>query len=591
MPVTRRFARLLPAAMCAIATPTILHAQTSTRSAGRVPSTSSLPRTWSGGPTRQAISAADLMTRVYKFADDSMMGREASTEYNAKGAMYIESELRRLGLEPAGEDGFFQYPVVNTSTDAARSALSVDGSAFRLWADFAPRNQGPGARSFDGMQAVYAGSLGDSATLIPASAGAGKVVVITLARDSAGNRVWNVNRAQITARYPEAAAIAVVQIDYTPRGYVEQVYASQQLGVRRDAPATSAPGRVQPGYLYVTNAVARAMLGADADGVAPGTAGRTVRGAVRFGETRAPGRNVVAILRGSDAVLRNQYVAIGAHNDHIGFAPQDPSDHDSVRAYHLVAAPQGADDPDRPATAEELPRIRTITDSLRAAHGGARLDSIFNGADDDASGSMSLLEIAEYYALARNRPKRSLIFVWHAGEEGGMLGSNYFTDHTPMPRDSIVAALNIDMIGRGGSDDITGVTKDGAKIHGGPGYVQLIGSRRLSRELGDLAETVNRTGRFGLNFDYSLDANGHPQNIYCRSDHAMYARYGIPVVFFTTGGHADYHQVTDEPQYIDYNRMERVASMISALAERVANLDHRVAVDGPKPDPRAPCQQ
>ena len=133
-----------------------------------------------------------------------------------------------------------------------------------------------------------------------------------------------------------------------------------------------------------------------------------------------------------------------------------------------------------------------------------------------------------------------------------MLGSTYFTDHPTVPRDSIVAQLNIDMVGRGRATDATGEDKNGKLLFGGPGYLQLIGARRLSTELGDLVERTNTSGKLGFNFDYSLDANGHPQNIYCRSDHWAYARYGIPVVFFTTGGHADYHQVTDEPQYIDY---------------------------------------
>ena len=128
-----------------------------------------------------------------------------------------------------------------------------------------------------------------------------------------------------------------------------------------------------------------------------------------------------------------------------------------------------------------------------------------------------------------------------------------------MPRDSIVAELNMDMVGRGGAGDVTGVTKEGQLLHGGQGYVQLVGSRRLSTELGDLVEQVNTDKKLGLNFDYSLDANGHPQNIYCRSDHYEYARYGIPIAFFTSGGHADYHQVTDEPQYINYANMAQIA--------------------------------
>ena len=102
---------------------------------------------------------------------------------------------------------------------------------------------------------------------------------------------------------------------------------------------------------------------------------------------------------------------------------------------------------------------------------------------------------------------------------------------------------------------------------------------------------MNAEKKLGFQFAYSMDANGHPQEIYCSSDHYEYARYGIPIVFFTTGGHADYHQVTDEPQYIDYGRMELVDRLVFETALRVANLDHRVVVDHARPDPKADCHQ
>ena len=140
----------------------------------------------------------------------------------------------------------------------------------------------------------------------------------------------------------------------------------------------------------------------------------------------------------------------------------------------------------------------------------------------------------------------------------------------------------MDMIGRGDRADVP---------NGGPRYLQLIGSRRLSRELGDLVERVNKETGAGFVFDYSYDANGHPEQYYCRSDHYEYARYGIPITFFTTGGHSDYHQVSDEPQFIDYTHMARVANLVEDVALHVANLDHRVAVDQPKPDPRGTCRQ
>ena len=205
-----------------------------------------------------------------------------------------------------------------------------------------------------------------------------------------------------------------------------------------------------------------------------------------------------------------------------------------------------------------------------------------NGADDDGSGSMALLEIAEAAVTSAKRPKRSLLFVWHTGEESGLQGSRWFTDNPTVPKDSIVAQINSDMMARGGPDD---------ESRRDPAYLQVIGSRRLSTELGDLAEAVNREGRHGFTFDYSYDADGHPDNFYCRSDHYMYARYGIPITFFSTGGHRDYHQVTDEIEYLDFDKYARVTRFVGAVAERVANLDHRPVVDKPKPDPEAPCQQ
>jgi Zn-dependent M28 family amino/carboxypeptidase len=140
----------------------------------------------------------------------------------------------------------------------------------------------------------------------------------------------------------------------------------------------------------------------------------------------------------------------------------------------------------------------------------------------------------------------------------------------------------MDMIGRGRADDVKG---------GGPGYVQLIGSRRLSTELGDLVEAVAKTESTPFKFDYQYDANGHPQQYYCRSDHYEYARYGIPIAFFSTGGHRDYHQVTDEAEYIDYEQLSRVTTLVRDIAVRAANLDHRLIVDKKKPDPHGQCVQ
>jgi Zn-dependent M28 family amino/carboxypeptidase len=276
-------------------------------------------------------------------------------------------------------------------------------------------------------------------------------------------------------------------------------------------------------------------------------------------------------------------VAIGAHNDHVGVA-RSPVDHDSILVFNRLLRVQGADSPARAPDAAELAILRRSLDSLRALR-PPRADSIRNGADDDASGSMGLLEIAEAFATAATKPARSILFIWHAGEEAGLWGSSHFTDHPTVSRDSIVAQLNVDMIGRGAPSDITGSTYDDRLLHGDTRYLQVVGSRRLSTELGDLIDAENGYRPLSFRLDYAMDANGHPQNIYCRSDHYMYARFGIPVAFFTTGGHADYHQVTDEPQYIRYDHTAEVVRFIAEVAERVANLDHRVVVDRPVPNP------
>jgi Peptidase family M28 len=543
------------------------------------------PLKYVGPSTVPAIVPGDLMTRLYKFADDSMMGRLAGTPWNDKGTDFIAAELARLGLEPAGENGTWFQSALMRRAIAATSSLRVGTSNFELWKDWIPRDQGTDARPLDGATAIYGGTFGDTSTYLAPNSATGHVVVVRTGRDSTGTPGHLlINRQILTRRYMTAAAIAVVGVDYMPAGYIDAVYRQFPATEKRDRDTTRVPS-----YFYITTDVARAMLGGSVDSARTGQTGVVVDGQVRVDISDAPGRNVIAILRGSDPTLRNEYVAIGAHNDHIGFSNR-PLDHDSVYAFMHIAAPQGADNDQPHPSDADWARINAMKDSLRAAH-VPRLDSIYNGADDDGSGSMSVLEIAERFATASVRPKRSLLFIWHVGEELGLFGSEYFTDHPTVPRESIVAELNMDMVGRGGAGDYTGSTKAGDAIHGGPGYVQLVGSRRLSTELGDLIERVNRRDRIGLRFDYSLDADGHPQNIYCRSDHYEYARYGIPIVFFTTGGHADYHQVTDEPQYIDYNRMAQISRLVFNAATDVANLGHRVVVDKPKPDPRGQCVQ
>jgi hypothetical protein len=405
-------------------------------------------------------------------------------------------------------------------------------------------------------------------------------VIVTVRPLASAQPGWQANRGLLTQRYRTAAAVVVASLDAMPEAVRQQL--SQGTPTLRTAAGGPPAGAPQlPAFWYSTRAMSEAMLGGPLAGARAGAAGRTVRGTLNWREESAPGRNVIAVLPGRDPALRGQYVAIGAHSDHVGFLIGTSYDHDSLRAAHLVVRPQGAEGSARPASEADLRRINATLDSLRRTR-PARRDSIFNGADDDASGSMAMLEIAEVLATSPTRPRRSVLFVWHTGEELGLFGAQYFTDNPTVPRDSIVAQINVDMIGRGGVRDLPG---------GGPAYLQLIGSRRLSTELGDLVEAINRRRARPFSFDYQYDQPGHPQQFYCRSDHYMYARYGIPVVFMSTGGHVDYHMVTDEPEYIDYDKLRDVTQFIHDVAVEIGNRPARLVVDKPRPDPRGQCVQ
>ncbi|HEU4881932.1 MAG TPA: M28 family peptidase [Longimicrobium sp.] len=545
------------------------------------------PLNFTPRPTSGAISEQDLRSRVYALAADSMMGREAGTRGNVMGTDYIAAEARRIGLQPAGDNGtFFQTIPLMQRGVAPDASLTVDGTALAFGTDFLLVPTYGGILRFadrfsaNGVQVVYGGRVGDEGGMISPAAAAGKLVVFAAPRGPDGLPVSQFYAGGRTyERYADAAGVAFATLDYTSPGLQE--FFREPRTEMATAPEETDGLRFPPG-LVISTAVAQRLLGTPISGAQVGAAGRTVSGSVAFFDRPItfPARNVVAILPGSDPALRGQYVAIGAHNDHVGMT-KEPLDHDSLLAFNRILRPEGLEKDPVPWTDENRAAFRAELARLRAG-GPTHLDSVFNGADDDASGTAGVLEIAQYLASQPVKPRRSILFVWHTAEEIGLYGSEYFTDHPTVPLDSIVAQLNIDMIGRGAVGDV---------LQGGPGYVELVGSRRLSTQLGDLVEEVNRTGNFGFTFNYALDADGHELNIYCRSDHWNYARYGVPVTFFTTGGHSDYHMLTDEPQYIEYDKMARVARLIGSVAEAVANRDARLVVDKPRPDPHAECQQ
>ncbi|MEP6620991.1 MAG: M28 family peptidase [bacterium] len=612
-PMYRSLARAaIPAALALAASAPILSAQQQSCPATTAGAT--MPLTYQGGPTVAAITACDLMTRLYIYAADSMRGREAGTPDAIRATGWIEREVRKLQLRPAGDNGtYFQNMPVSARMVSSTSTISAGGKTFHPDVDFSAAGAA-GDRSVTG-DAIFGGTFGDTANAAALGDLHGKIVVM-LAPAGGGRGAGGFGGRG--GANPAAGAEALVLVSPTitkPRlqfvlndtvqndGRTAYAAASAAAGgaagggaagaggAGRGAGRGGAGGGVAPLVVTVSPEVAAVMLGKPASGAMRGDKGSAVTIDLKVANVAQPTRSVVAIIDGTDPKLKNEYIVIGAHSDHIGMS-NAVVEHDSIKAYNMIARVEGADSRNAaPPTAEQWTRINAIKDSLRRIY-PARQDSVSNGADDDGSGSVSILEIAEAFAKGPVKPKRSLIFIWQTGEEKGLWGSQWFTNHPTVSRDAIVADLNLDMVGRGAAIDVTGKNKENVELFGAENYLQLVGSRRLSTELGDIVEQVSASEKLPFKFDYAMDANGHTQNIYCRSDHANYARYGIPVVFFTTGGHADYHQVTDEPEYIQYDHMARVDQLVFDIALKVGNLDHRVTVDKAKPDsPFARCQQ
>ena len=239
-------------------------------------------------------------------------------------------------------------------------------------------------------------------------------------------------------------------------------------------------------------------------------------------------QNIVGLIEGSDPQLKNEMVAIGAHYDHLGTNPNAP---------------------------------------------GA--DKIWNGADDDGSGTVAVLSIAETLAKAAKKPKRSVLFVWHCGEEKGLWGSEYFNKFPTVNIKNVVAQLNIDMIGR--SRKTADANPLNAELSG-ENAVYVIGSEMMSSTLGAVTKQTNKD-YLKLDYDYRYDDPKDKNRFFFRSDHFNYAQNGIPIVFWFDGVHEDYHQPGDEPQKIDYQKMEKITRTIFLTLLNVADLPQRPAID------------
>jgi hypothetical protein len=532
----QRVAALCLALVCAIATAVIAQqavAPTASRAGGV-----------------ESITPDSLRTWLTYLSSDELEGRNTFSEGLGLAAAYIVQQLRDAGVKPAGDRGaYYQRVSVQGVKSTNRSTVTVEvNGQTRTFRDGEgvefPRNVG-GKRTLTVDQVEFVGyglNLGPIHNDYKAINVKGKAVVWlgsrapkNIPQDQAAP--FLLNRATIATA--EMGAVATI----APPGDPSE---GRRRGRTADADFTTVVSldSPQPPNINTTDEFLDFLFSASdlkyADLKAKSAAQEilpvfTLKGVKLTFNLDADyqvvstqyTRNVVAVVEGSDPQLRNTYVAFGAHYDHVGYT-------------------QG---------------------ELR--YGGT--DRIFNGADDDGSGTSTLIGLARAFALGP-KPKRSLLFVWHAGEERGLWGSEYFVDHA-VSTDNIVAQLNMDMIGR---------NRDNNEAESN--NVLAVGSDRISTELHNIMVDANASFANPLTLDFGMNDPADPERIYYRSDHFSYAAKGIPVIFFFTGLHPDYHRVTDTVDKIKFDKMARIGRLVYETGQRIANLDHALVRDfkGPR---------
>ncbi|HEY4335623.1 MAG TPA: M28 family peptidase, partial [Puia sp.] len=466
------------------------------------------------------ITAEDLKKHLFIVASADFEGRETATEGQRKAAAYIENDFRTLGLKPGNGDNFqLQYPVFQDSLETA--ALSVNGQSFEFNKDF-----------FVPVALDYTAEMG-AADIVFAGYGVsdgtrddykdlnvkGKIVMV-LGGNPPGTQMPAGRAArrfflakQEAAQKNGAAALLILQ-SAAPRNGREP---------KGNMSMTEFPRTLYPNTFYITDAVARAIAGNDLAAVQnAGALGKTFAAGVKLGVKKTTlhlqSSDVLGFLEGTD--LKDQILVISAHYDHLG----------------------------------------------------KKGDVIWYGADDDGSGTVSVLELAEAFAKAKaagKGPRRSVLFLANSGEEKGLFGSQYYSEHPTYPLEKTTADLNIDMIGR---------IDPNRKIGDSTNYVYVVGSDKLSTELKPLSEGNNKKYS-KLELDYKFDDANDPEMIYYRSDHYNFARKGVPIIFYFDGIHKDYHQPSDTPDKINYDIMEKRARLVFFTAWEMANRNEMMKRD------------
>jgi hypothetical protein len=453
----------------------------------------------------RSITPDDILHRIGVIADDSMRGRNTPSPELDETAEYIAGEFQRFGLKPGGDGGTFiqRYAIRRMALNVAVSEIRVGGGpTWHAGPDFVVRS-GSGSQPVTGSVVVVDGSQGDSAVFDAISAGS--IVLWVQAPGPSGQQVFR----GLYNRNPAAVIVVgqrndqywnrVVATQDQPRSMIGEDGGFLSLEVR-DATVASLLRR--HGY-----DLAAVRANAERPFTVTQLPDLQLTMDLRYTvveELSAP--NSVGILEGSDPVLKHEYIVFSGHMDH---------------------------------------------DGVGTAVNG---DSIYNGADDDASGTIAVVELAEAFAKLDPRPKRSIIFLTVSGEEKGMWGSEYFAANPPVPIEQIVADLNADMVGRNWPDTIVVIGK----------------------EHSDLGETLNRVTAEHPELNMAtIDDLWPEQNFYGRSDHINFARRGVPILFFFNGTHEDYHRPSDEVGKIDAEKESRIVKLMFYLGLEIANAANR----------------
>ena len=438
-----------------------------------------------------------------------MRGREAGTLDELRASVWVAERARAAGLEPASDDGtYFQFWPMRRIRTAESSSASLDGVPLELWKDAAVVS--PVESSLD-IPLVWAGTAtGDSLARMDLRGKAVAAMILPPSRPPVSwisLRPWRYTRQAIAERTAVlvkagAAAVVLVADDSTDRQFIPVSVPMRRGSYNIDTTGTE-KASTRPPVLWVPAALRSRV-----------SAARHLTIDLRAESFVYPSVNVVAMVPGTDRALRKEYVLFSGHDDH---------------------------------------------DGVRFPVAG---DSIWNGADDNASVAVAMLAIGR--AFTQHPARRSALFVWHGAEERGLLGSRWFVLHPTVPLTSIVAVLNGDMIGRNNPDSAA-----------------LLGAQpphRNSVALVQMALQANATlTRFAI--DTTWDRASHPEGWYFRSDHLPYARAGVPSLFFTTLLHPDYHTPADEASRIDYPKLARMAQWIYGTGWAVANAPVRPSVD------------